>query len=175
MLDHKIWHEEIGSLPILLDSLMGEFFKPEIRRLNKLLDDFIIENGKLTDTSTGAMMYKGKLYRHSALTGSPTKTIASHITLEPELERFFRDVGSVVGDRDRMRQFMFRLFSSANSFQEARDAVPDCIVSFLPKQLQISRYLQSHNFIFGSDERLKRQYEAFIPTIEMYAGFHYLY
>lgn len=171
------WIEVNGGLPILVQQIINELFKPERRRLQAVIDALILENASLTGTRKPFLLWQGQVYIHSAEKQQiPPKSVvpSAHKDLVPRLLSFVSESKDINMDARMIYQILTKLLGSVTSNQQFRDALPDCLVQFVGGVSGLKRLIPLEDLI-RHDERFLNQFRKILPTIEMYAAASLLY
>uniref|UniRef100_A0AB39ACL1 Uncharacterized protein n=1 Tax=Erwinia phage Fifi051 TaxID=3238787 RepID=A0AB39ACL1_9CAUD len=162
-----------SSLYHSIQDLMAAMFEAERRRLQANIDRLVDQHREITGSSPTGFMYNGVLFRHSK-----TKTIERlpmlAWSLNDEMNRHLKDEAQIMLDCQQISQIIFKLLSRATCDQEARDLLPDCVVSLIPKFSQLRRSRSVEEAI-EDDPRLVRQYQKMLPKIQIYVVSRLMY
>ena len=165
-----------------LDIILEKLFAPEERRIEKMVANLNAQNGKLKNKQLLGFMHLGELYvpedckqlfrvqhgrRNNGSMNEPVPTL--DLRLSAEASQFTSDVNKVKADKDRIKQVLYKLIHQANSKQELRDALPECVVELIPELKAMDRFIQDPAFMIRSDWRAVKEYQKTLPKIEFYA------
>ena len=92
-----------------------------------------------------------------------------------EASEFLSDVKKVELDKEQIKQVLFKLLYQANTLQEIRDSLPECLVPLVPEIAKLSRQTDDPTWFIRNDERALKQYKKMLPKIEMYAVSRMIY
>lgn len=118
--------------------------------------------------------FMGKVYDTPGLVRGPRTRVALHRDLVPELEGILVDEEQIWGDRHHISQTLFQLIHFCDTEQDVRDALPECLVGFIPSLKQLSRY-REEAYTLQNRPMLRRQYEKALLRIHFYSGTRLLY
>lgn len=157
-----------------IDPIKEKLFEAEERRLKAGIDRLVEQHDELSEPIKRFMgfMFNGDIYRHSRANLIYKSYPMLDWSLNEEMEAWLKDRKAVQLDKDQIGQMLFRLQShvmngSEHVVQERRDALPECLVSLVPKFQAMPRNFNIQFFL--TSERDIRQYAKILPKIEMYA------
>lgn len=159
----------------LVSNLVDTLFKPEHRRLYKLLAELNIENKRIHQRTYDGFIFRGKFYmplteEGGSLTypsrGDPKTPM--HFSLCKRMEFWLKDRETIWKDEKETRQALFILLEPCKTQQEIRDALPECLVLI---DEHLSKYPRTRESAYTLEEndRGRRQYEKILPKIEIYS------
>lgn len=96
-----------------------------------------------------------------------TKASNGETAGNPEYPEFF-------SDRSQLSKLFRDMLSVATTLQQQRDVLPDCMVPYMPKLMQIDRK-DTVEHVLRYDRSLLFRYTALLQKIEMYAATHLLF
>lgn len=157
-----------------LDEIMERLFAPETRRIDKMVESLTERNSKILGRPTHGFMHMGKLYvpkSAEAIFRMNRKIAVPSISIEliDEISAFNTDINKINRDKDKIRQVLFKLIYQANSKQEIRDALPECVVQIIEEFRGMPRTMVDCTWLIRNDWRSMRDYEKVLPKIEFYA------
>lgn len=158
----------------LVYSIIEKLFSAERRRLQKFRNDLLKENQEITGQKVDAFRYNGELYVPSDSPQGLKSSTTLDITLWPKMDEHLKDEKIIKDDAQQIRQVLFRLLYNAESDQQIRDALPDCIIDTAEGFSSIPRYDNPEHIIMD-DNRAIRQYRKILPKIEFYATARLIY
>lgn len=164
----------------LAEYFTGYLFQAEVRRLGAWKDKLIKLNNEAKNKQLAGFLYKGKWYQTSGLPNGRYEKVPLTFTLGPEMEKYLADENHIKLERQVIGQLLSRLLSPCTTYQDMRDALPDCLAECVPSIRQLSRTREEawplRDVIeAASYERSLRQYEKLKPKIEMYAATRLIY
>lgn len=130
-------------------------------------------------TSLGGSMdgfrYRGVIY--TMLTGAGRQRgtftpLKSELVADMDLIRSDRDI--LNEDRDRIRQALFLVLKKAHSYQEIRDALPNCVKDVVPQIAGLER-TRPEAWTLADNPRSYTQYMKLREKLEFYAVSRLLY
>lgn len=168
-----------------LDKIVAILFEPETRRLDRLVSVINAKNAEYKGKACYGFMHMGEVYvpsehvqsfravhgRRGASNTVPTLAIQ----LMDEARDFMSEVNKIKLDKDQIRQILFKLIYQANTLQELRDAIPDCVAALLPELKDKHRFMPEPTYLHPGDDRIAREYERMLPKMELYAMTRLLY
>lgn len=143
--------------------------------LNKIIDQNDVING--IDVSAG-FLHQGEYYQRSNATRTPT--YGERVPLNPDLwdkmDSYLKASSRLIGEVHLINQTVFRLVRGCQTYQDVRDALPECLVI----QDQSGKYkglkrTREAAWTLKGDEMALRQYEKVLPSIEYYAAAHLIF
>lgn len=165
-----------------LDHIIKILFGPETRRIDKIITTLVNRNSALKGGETYGFMFLGNVHVPSANKdifrmaygrGSNKQIPTLSFELNSEVSAYISDLHKVEADEAQIRQVIFKLIYQANSTQEIRDALPECVARLVFKD--IPRFIQDPTWLIRNDPRGIREYERMLPKIEMYAMTQLMY
>lgn len=167
-----------------LEIILDELFKPEMRRIDGIIQRLTEKNSVLKNHRFLGFMHLGEVFipevNKRVYTTIPRNlksrtTPALDFTMVAEVSEFIADHNKLSLDRTQIKQVLFRLIHQVNNKQELRDALPECIVSLIPTLASMSRQMADPTYLIKSDYRSVKDYERMLPKIEMYAMTRLIY
>ena len=158
----------------LVCSIIEKLFSAERRRLQKFIDDLLKENQETTGQKTDAFRYNGQLYVPSGSAQGLKSSTTLDIKLWPKMDMYLKDTETIKNDAQEIRQILFKLLFNAETDQQIRDALPDCIIDTAEGFSSIPR-MDNPEHIIMNDNRAIRQYRKVLPKIEFYATARLIY
>lgn len=163
-----------------IDAICNRLFQAENRRINQIVEDLNKKNSEIKKKQLFGFVHLGEKYipesckaQAIALRKQPMPSLA--FELINEACSFTTDIKKVELDKDQIRQVLYKLLYQANSLQEIRDSLPECLVPLVPEVAKLSRYIQDPTWLIRNDDRALRQYHKMLPKIEMYAMTRMIY
>lgn len=159
--------------------IVKHLFLAELVRLDGVLNGIIDKNDRINgvDASAG-FLYQGEFYQRSNSTREPT--IGERLVLNPALwslmDNYLKACSRLTMDVHLINQTVYRLVRGCMSYQDVRDALPECLVA----QDQTGKYkglarTREAAWTIAGDERAIYQYEKVLPSIEYYAATHIIF
>ena len=168
-----------------LDKIVGILFEPETRRLDRLVSVLTTKNAECKGKPCYGFMHMGDVYVPSehvqsfravyGKRGASNTVPTLDIRLMDDVREFMADKRKINLDKDQIRQILFKLMYQANTLQELRDAVPDCIAVLIPELKDKERFMREPTYLHPGDHRIAREYERMLPKMELYAMTRLLY
>lgn len=159
--------------------IVKHLFLAELTRLDGVLNRIIDKNDRINgiDISAG-FMHQGEYYQRSNATRAPT--YGERIPLNPdlwgEMDKYLRASSRLIMEVHLVNQTVYRLVRGCMSYQDVRDALPECLVvqdqTGNYKGLQRSREAA---WTLKGDAMALSQYEKVLPSIEYYAAAHLIF
>jgi hypothetical protein len=128
-----------------------------------------------TGGSTDGFRHMGLIY--SDLTGYARQKGAYgrlHPSLLNEMDAILADQKMVAADRDRIKQALGIVLRDCRSFQDMRDALPNCMRDLIPECRNLER-TREEAFTLVDNRRSYTQYMALREKIEFYVASRLLY
>lgn len=163
---------------IVIKQLTKVLFEPEDRRLKSIINELNTSNKKLKTLTTDGFLYGGQFYRAS----SGTTTVLSagqakntlDFSLNGEMERWFKDHRIITNDASMIRQILWKLLKPCNTEVHIRNALPECLVNLIP-HLKTHPRTSEAGYTLREDERAWRQFQKYLPKMELYSVTRLLY
>ena len=157
---------------------MSKLFEAEERRLNERIIQLNKENKALQGSQLDGFLYGAGYYIpretiHQAQIGHSTK-VALHERLVPAMEAHLKDRSMVLDEMRVIRQTLFKLISTCQTWIDVRNALPECVVTCIPELARIKRTEPPAQTI-QDNPRTLRQYLKVLPTMEVYSAARLLY
>lgn len=153
--------------------IIEKLFEAEKRRLQTGIDRLVEQHQEITNDARAGFMYNGVYFRHSkAKTIERLPMLAW--SLNDAMSTHLKDESSVMLDCQQIRQILFKLMSVAQTDQQLRDVLPDCVVSLVPELDKIPRQ-DPVELLISHDSRLMRQYTKMLPKMQLYTVSRILY
>lgn len=159
------------------DALIAELVRPELRKLQEMIDNFVLQNQERSSTAALAFTQDGLIYKHSRMSIQPAGASwrpGLAFSLMDDFARYKKQADTLSEEKAVMRQVLALLCYETHDLQELRDATPECLVRFVPEFANVPRYLNELVHI-KSNERLVRQFKKIEPLFQLHAASHLLY
>lgn len=156
-----------------IEHIVETLFEAETRRLQAALDRLVEQHQEETKSSLMGFMFNGDYYWHSrnrVLSRLPMMAWS----LNDAMLDFLKDEKTIMLDKQQIKQMLFNLVSLANSKQEVRDLLPECIISLVPELSKIPRDREVETLI-EHHPRLLRQYSKALPKMKVYVVSRLMY
>lgn len=159
--------------------IVKHLFLAELVRLDSVLNGIIDKNDRINgiDVSAG-FLYQGEFYQRSNAARPPT--YGERLTLNPELwpamDKYLKASSRLIMEVHLVNQAVYRLVRGCMSYQDVRDALPECLVA----QDQTGKYKELPRtreaaWTLAGDPMAIKQYEKILPSIEYYAASHLIF
>lgn len=160
----------------VIDKIINTLFAADNRRLQKWIDRLDSQNREArNDNMLLGFLYLGRYYRPSHVEGpDPTGVKPLDPTLYATVDAFLADEKLVDTDKAFIRQGLFTILDPCKDMQEVRDALPECLVDFLPELKELERNADEC-WTIASNPRAIRQFEKVRPKLEAYAVARMIY
>jgi hypothetical protein len=155
--------------------LKERLFSREQKRIQDWIDRLAKQNQQILQLSEPlGFLYNGAYFKPSwlGLGNWPKKPL--HESLHGEMEDFLRDLGTLNDDSSFISQSIFMLISSCVSTQDARDALPDCLVQLVPDWKALPRTREA-GYTIKANRRAWRDYQRVLPRMEVYSVAQLIY
>lgn len=153
-----------------IDNIIKCLFEPDNRRIQGWIDSLCKKHGELTATDMYGFMYAGNYYRPSNLVGAiPAGKRVLHPNLAADMEDLLFSKKSIDGEKQKIKQTLYMLLEPTDgSYQQIRDALPDCVIDCLPEIKHLVR-TREPAFTIAGNPRAIRQYEKTLHKMEEYS------
>jgi hypothetical protein len=145
-------------------------FEAEDRRLQAWIDKLAKQNQEAQgNPRLEGFIYNGTYYRTSTTGLGNWPHGALHHSLSDQMEVLEKDKAIIDQDRAFIGQMLGKLLRPCDSYQDMRDALPDCLVNIIPELSPLPRSL-SVAYTIDGDARALRQFNEILPKIELYVA-----
>jgi hypothetical protein len=158
--------------------LKEKLFEPEKRRLNAVINDVNQNNKRLKSLTTDGFLFRGQFYRPTMGTvvispkGDPKALL--HSSLIELMEKWTKDKMMILEDSSLINQILFVLLHKCVALTEIRDALPECLVSLVPRLAGLQRqYVEAYTIV--DDKKAYQRFIRMLPKIEFYAATRFIY
>lgn len=161
----------------LLQEITAFLFTQESRRLENWIKRLVKQNAlAYANPDIQAFIYDGAVYKPAdlKLPNQALKRRGLHPSLTDEMAAYKLDAKVLDDDRSFISQALKRLLDPCQSFQDVRDALPNCLADALSCTQGLRRQADEA-FTIRDDERAMRQYRKILPRIELYAATRMIY
>lgn len=154
----------------VIDQIVSHLFEPDNRRLQAWIDKIDGQNREAhNDQTLLGFTHMGRYFRPSHLAGAePIGKKLIHSNLNPTIEAYLADERLVEDDKAMIRQGLSLLLDPCKDMQEVRDALPECLVDFLPELKEFER-MSSELFTIEDNPRALKNFNKIRPKIDSYA------
>lgn len=97
-----------------------------------------------------------------------------HSSLVPELDGIISEKATIASDKERIRQALAMSLKDCRSFQDIRDALPNCISELIPECRPLER-TREEAYTLLDNPRSYTQYMKLRENMEFYAASRLLY
>ena len=164
----------------IMAKIMHRLFVPEQRRLDKMIEDLTNQNDRIKKRKTYGFMHMGQVFVSEVnkemfktlYGGSRNNSAIPTISIEliEQVADFMGQQRQMENDQNMIKQVLFKLVAPANTIQEFRDALPECVVQILSGTLRdMPRTVTDPTYLIQDDWRSIRDYKKVISKIEFYA------
>jgi hypothetical protein len=161
-----------------INALIITLFEPENRRLKGMINELNTSNKRLKTTKVDGFLYGGKLYLP---TGVPTMVFAAgqskhtlDFSLNGEMERWLKDSKVINDDASMIKQTLWKLLKPCQTDIHVRNALPECLVTLIPG-LKVHPRTSEAGYTILEDTRAWRQFQKYLPKMELYSITRLLY
>lgn len=164
-----------------IKAITERLFAPEDRRIDKMIEELNQRNSAIKGKQLFGFMHLGKRYipqscKAQAAALRKQQVIPSlAFELIDEASVFINDVKKVESDREQIKQVLFKLLYQANTLQDIRDSLPECLISLVPEVAKMDRRNEDPTWLIRNDHRALKQYAKMLPKIELYAMTRMIY
>lgn len=159
--------------------IVKHLFLAELIRLDGVLNGIIDKNDRIhgIDVSAG-FMHQGEFYQRSNATRPPTygERLALNPDLWSKMDGYLKASSRLIMEVHLVNQAVYRLVRGCMTFQDVRDALPECLVvqDQTGKYKELPRTREAAWTLHG-DAMALNQYEKVLPSIEYYAAAHLIF
>ena len=152
----------------MVNSIIETLFAAEKRRLQKWLNDIVTSNYEQHKLSQPVgFIYGGTYYRPDWQGTGRFPKRALHSSLWDIMDKWLADKAIINDDSQMISQALFGLMENCTTYQEVRDALPECLVNCIDWLKTMTR-TRDELWTIAHDPRRLRQYKKLIPRIEDY-------
>lgn len=156
----------------LIKDLLDTLFAPikESGILN--MDAVLTKNNQLQSSPMDICLYKSNSYSLSNRLSGGYITGKLHESLNTEMDILIKNALNEEIDYARMSQALYLIVKPCVSYQEIRDALPDMLIPFLPRQYKHIKALQRDReeaWTIKNSVIAYKNYIAIRPKIEFYS------
>lgn len=159
--------------------IVKHLFMAELKRLDMVLNGIIDKNDRIHGIPVSAgFMYQGEFFQRSNASRPPTygERLALNPDLWGEMDKYHRVSSRLIAEVHLVNQTVYRLVRGCMSYQDVRDALPECLVV----QDQSGNYkgltrTRPAAWTIEPNSMAWNQYEKVLPSIEYYAAAHLLF
>lgn len=159
-------HENFAHL---LDQIIIRLFEADYRRINENILNIHKQNQEAHRMDLDVFSYMGEIYNpeHRLLLPS-SKRQNLHSSLVQAMDNLLLSKKIIDEDKQFIRQALFPLLKSAQTLQQLRDSMPDCLQYMIEeiKGLSRSRTIEE---ILGDNPRATKQYKKMESRIQVYS------
>jgi hypothetical protein len=154
----------------IINNITKLLFAPDNRRIQGWIDQICNKNKDISDNKDPlGFWYNDKYYRPSwLLSGRYPKAILNH-ALYDEMDKLVKDERTTKDDQQFIRQTLFALVEPCETYQDLRDALPECLIDLIPNLGSFSRTREA-GYIIKDNPRAYKQYLQILPKIETYCA-----
>jgi len=165
-----------------IDAIIKRLFSAEDRRLDGVVEELNRKNSALKGKQLFGFMHMGQRYVPScykaqqialARSRQPLPTLS--FELQAEARNLVSDFNKIDLDKSQIQQLLFKLLYQANTLQQIRDALPECLSPLVPEVSKLRRQTDDPTWFIRNDARALKQYKKLLPKIEMYAMSRMIY
>lgn len=161
----------------IVTALTTRLFEAEERRLGAIISSLNKRNKGMAEVKLDGFLYLGIFYLPKDATlrsVGPVAKTALCGSLYGEMESFLQDKKQVLDEQKLIKQILFTLLRPCRNNQNFRDALPECLVNCLPDLARLLRQEETA-WTIRDNPRALRQYEKFLPRMELYSAAKLLY
>lgn len=167
--------EGSSTLQLTIDNAL---FTHEGQRIRKAVDSLVEKSDRLQSEQNKprryGFLYAGVFYRHSAAPEFHASLPALDLSLWDEMTEIEADKAQLEDDRQKFRQLAFSLFEIANTDQDLRDLLPECLAPLVPGLRNFNRS-RPEGSMFEEHPRAKKLFDKLLPRMEFYAATRLFY
>lgn len=160
------------TMKALLPFLMDAIFKTEVQQYQKQLEQLIEDNDALLGMRTEGFNYLGVNYGRNGwiVRNCPALKLA----LVPRMSQLHQTLAMMKFDQQGISQTLTRLLQFCSTLQDARDALPECVVALHPILPSMAR-TRDAGWPLQANTLARHQYEKALIKIQTYCAMKYLY
>lgn len=152
----------------IISAIIRNLFTPESNRLDKEIQEICRLNRIRKRTEDDGIIHNGTAY----LPADVPRRGATKGELDPayydRMDLYLRDRDIIAEDLGFCKQILFNLLDPCESFQDMRDALPDCLSETLPETSKLERTREAA-WTIKDDARAMRLYDKMLPKLELYS------
>ena len=157
-----------------VDALLKALSDREVASFEKRKRAFVNRNMALGGSSDG-FRYMGLVYTDlEPQMRKMGKYDRLHPSLAPELEAILAEEKTFKFDMERIKQAFALVLRDCRSFQDMRDALPNCMKDLIPEIARLER-TRPEAFTLAENERSYKQYMKLREKIEFYVASRLLF
>lgn len=153
--------------------LVKKLLYPDRKMVRKQIDELVENNNLILDTTFPGFVYQNDYFEKGG-------RIVSNLGWDPLLDPRLHSRAVGVADRWRrlendvahIDQVFRQLTEHCLTWQEFRDAIPDCVIQFEPTLRLLER--TRHESYFQGSPPIRFSYEMLLPRLHTYAAMHLL-
>lgn len=162
------------ALHDLINGIIRELFVAEERRLDKAIVKLEEANSFQQRATLDGFLINGVYYRpQGRRTRSPPDKPMLHFDLWAKGELLVKDRKTVDGQKQLIRQALVNALEPAQTHQDYRDSLPECLVFAIPQLQRMSRTREEGCLI--DDPRKREQFFKALPLMELFSVSRLLY
>lgn len=157
-----------------IQTILGFMFDREEAQLSKREKALVDRHIRLEGNKDG-FRYLGLIYSHlQGRTRKQGKYSPLNPELVPELELILSERKVIADDKDSIRQALYLVLRDTVTYQDIRDALPNCLHQLIPECRNLPR-TREEAFTIRGNERAFSQYIKIRDKIELYVAARLLY
>ena len=165
----------INEIHAIAKELLAVLFQGERRREEAEFDAILTINNEILKNNYIAVTYNGVCYAKPEYSYIPCESRpAVAFYLYPRMDAYVEDLRLTRLDEDMFKQCIFKLTCLADTWQETRDALPECLVACSPQLSKLPRTKEAA-YLIKDDPRAMKQYKALLVRMEMYYATRLMY
>ena len=165
-----------------IDVIVDSLFKAENRRLDRMITELTRRNNNLKKVTAPGFTHMGRkhipndmAHQYAANRMANVHLPLLHFELIAEVSKLQVDLDQLQNDETAIRQILWKLLRDRNTYQEIRDALPDCISNTIKELQPYDRMINDPRHFLEHDPRALKMYDKILPKIEMYSVAGMLY
>lgn len=158
----------------LVTNILNYLFDAENNQLNSRQMALVPRHAALGRSQDG-FRYQSSVYTHLSGQSKKMGTYDSlHPSLVPEMDLIVSERSTNQAERARIRQALFLALKDTSSFQDIRDALPNCLQDLVPVCRGLER-TREEAYTLAHNPRAYYQYMQLREKIEFYVATRLLY
>lgn len=152
----------------IISQILKNLFTPEGLRLDREITELNKLNNFKLEVPVDGFMFDGTYYRPRSIPPSKVIHAQLHQEFRPRMENYIRDRAIIAEDLVWIRQILFNLLEDCESFQDIRDALPDCLSDTMPELHMLNR-TRPEAYTIADNSRAMRSYNKLKPKLQLYS------
>ena len=152
----------------IISDIIRNLFNPESDRLDREVAEICRQNRFRTRTEDQGIIFNGTTYLPTTVPRRGATKAHLDPALYDRMDLYLKDRDIIAFDLGQCKQILFNLLDPCESFQDMRDALPNCLSETLPELKTLDR-VKPEAWTIKDDPRAMRLYEKLLPKLELYS------